>query len=41
KEGVPEDEIKQLEKDVQTLTDKFSAKIDKLFELKEKDIMTV
>lgn len=41
KEGVPEDEIKQLEKDIQTLTDKFSAKIDKLFELKEKDIMTV
>lgn len=41
KEGVPEDEIKILEKDIQTLTDKFIAKVDSLFDLKEKDIMTV
>lgn len=41
KDGVPEDEIKQLEKDVQNLTDKYTAKIDKHFEAKEKDIMTV
>ncbi|HOP12767.1 ribosome recycling factor [Lentimicrobium sp.] len=41
KEGVPEDEIKQLEKEIQLLTDKYSASVDKLFELKEKDIMTV
>ncbi|HPG33517.1 MAG: ribosome recycling factor [Lentimicrobiaceae bacterium] len=41
KEGVPEDEIKQLEKEIQNLTDKFSDKVDKLFEHKEKDIMTV
>ncbi|MBL7904928.1 MAG: ribosome recycling factor [Bacteroidales bacterium] len=41
KEGVPEDEIKQLEKEIQALTDKFTEKVDKLFDLKEKDIMTV
>lgn len=41
KEGVPEDEIKQLEKEIQNLTDSFVGKIDKLFEAKEKDIMTV
>lgn len=41
KDGVPEDEIKQLEKEVQLLTDKYSDKVDKLFDLKEKDIMTV
>ena len=41
KEGVPEDEIKQLEKEIQALTDKFTEKADKLFEHKEKDIMTV
>ncbi|MDY0343536.1 MAG: ribosome recycling factor [Lentimicrobium sp.] len=41
KEGVPEDEVKQLEKEMQTLTDNYSEKVDKLFDLKEKDIMTV
>jgi ribosome recycling factor len=41
KEGVPEDEIKQLEKEIQNLTDKNISKVDKLFEAKEKDIMTV
>jgi ribosome recycling factor len=41
KDGVPEDEIKQLEKEIQALTDKFTEKADKLFEHKEKDIMTV
>lgn len=41
KDGVPEDEVKQLEKEIQTLTDKYSEKVDKLFDLKEKDIMTV
>jgi len=41
KDGTPEDEIKQLEKDVQMLTDKYIDKVDKLFEMKEKDIMTV
>jgi ribosome recycling factor len=41
KDGVPEDEIKQLEKEIQALTDKFTEKADKLFDYKEKDIMTV
>jgi ribosome recycling factor len=41
KEGIPEDEIKTLEKEIQNLTDTFISKIDKMFEAKEKDIMTV
>lgn len=41
KDGMPEDEIKQLEKEIQLLTDKYIDKVDKLFEQKEKDIMTV
>lgn len=41
KDGVPEDEIKQLEKEIQNLTDTFTGKADKLFEAKDKDIMTV
>ena len=41
KEGTPEDEIKQFEKEVQLLTDKHVEMVDKLFDLKEKDIMTV
>ncbi len=41
KDGVPEDEIKRLEADIQKITDEFIAKIDKMFDAKEKDIMTV
>jgi len=41
KDGIPEDEIEQLENEIQKLTDKYIEKIDKAFELKEKDIMTV
>ena len=41
KDGIPEDEIKLLEKEIQNITDKNIAKVDKLFEAKEKDIMTV
>ncbi|MCK9616752.1 MAG: ribosome recycling factor [Lentimicrobiaceae bacterium] len=41
KEGIPEDEIKNLEKDIQTTTDGYILKIDKIVEAKEKDIMTV
>lgn len=41
KEGVPEDEVKLLEKEIQNLTDRFIAKVDHLMEAKEKDIMTV
>jgi ribosome recycling factor len=41
KEGTPEDEIEKLEDDIQKLTDLFIGKVDKIFEIKEKDIMTV
>lgn len=40
-EGVSEDEIKGGEAEVQKLTDAYIVKVDKLVELKEKDIMTV
>ena len=40
-DGASEDEIKVGEAEVQKLTDAFIAKVDKLAELKEKDIMTV
>lgn len=39
--GVSEDEIKKLENDIQKATDTFIANIDKLFAMKEKEIMTV
>jgi ribosome recycling factor len=41
KDGVSEDEIKLLEKDIQHITDSFIAQADKILEHKEKDIMTV
>ena len=41
KEGVSEDEVKQLQEEIQKLTDKFVKKIDELYELKQKDILTV
>lgn len=41
KEGVPEDECDKLEADVQKLTDDHIARVDKILEIKEKDIMTV
>jgi ribosome recycling factor len=41
KQGVPEDDIKKLETEIQNTTDKFIQKVDKLLETKEKDIMTV
>lgn len=40
-EGISDDEIKDGEAEVQKLTDAFIIKVDKLAELKEKDIMTV
>lgn len=40
-DGASEDEIKVGEAEVQKLTDAFIVKVDALFELKEKDIMTV
>jgi ribosome recycling factor len=39
--GCPEDEVKRLETDIQKLTDDTIAKIDKMAEMKEKEIMTV
>ncbi|MEI6748045.1 MAG: ribosome recycling factor [Bacteroidales bacterium] len=41
KDGMPEDDVKVLEKDVQHITDQFIVKVDKMLEAKEKDIMTV
>lgn len=41
KDGVSEDAVKGAEDDVQGLTDKFTKKMDELFEHKEKEIMTV
>ncbi|MDD3644397.1 MAG: ribosome recycling factor [Bacteroidales bacterium] len=39
--GLPEDTIKKLEIDIQKLTDDFISKIDKITEIKEKEIMTI
>ena len=39
--SVPEDEVKQVEKEIQDITDKFIAECDKVFAAKEKEIMTV
>lgn len=41
KDGLSEDAAKDAEKDVQALTDKFSAQIDKHLEAKDKEIMSV
>lgn len=41
KSGTPEDEVKDAEAKVQTLTDGFVTKCDKHLEIKEKEIMTV
>ena len=39
--SVPEDEVKQVEKEIQDITDKFVAECDKIYAAKEKEIMTV
>jgi ribosome recycling factor len=41
KDGLPEDEEKNAQSEVQKLTDEFTEKIDKLIEVKENDIMTI
>lgn len=41
KEHVSEDQIKDAEADMQTITNKFISQVDKHVELKEKEIMTV
>lgn len=40
KEGVPEDDVKKFESDMQELTNKYSQNVEKLIEAKEEDIMT-
>ena len=40
-ESLPEDMAKDAEEEIQTLTKTYSTKIDELFAVKEKDIMTV
>ena len=39
--GTPEDEVKKLETDIQKATDDFIGRIDKIFDTKEKEIMTI
>jgi ribosome recycling factor len=41
KEGLSDDVLKIAEEKVQTLTDQYISKIDSIFEIKEKDILTV
>jgi len=41
KDGIPEDEVKRLEDDIQKLTDKYIKQVDVLSEVKEKDMMAV
>lgn len=41
KDGVSEDEVKDLQEKIQNLTNKFIEMVDKILEHKEKDIMTV
>ncbi len=41
KDGVPEDEVDKLEVDIQKLTDDYISRVDKILDVKEKDIMTV
>ena len=41
KDGLPEDDEKNAQTDVQKLTDEFTEKVDKLIDAKEKDIMTI
>ncbi len=41
KEGLPEDEMKKGELDIQKMTDDHTAKIEKMIDTKEKEILTV
>ncbi len=41
KEGLPEDDEKEAEEEVQKLTDDYTKKVDEIVEKKEKDIMTI
>lgn len=39
--SVPEDEVKQVEKEIQDITDKFVGECDKVYQAKEKEIMAI
>lgn len=41
KDGLPEDEEKNAQAEIQKLTDEYSEKIDRIIESKEKDMMTI
>lgn len=41
KDGLPEDEAKRIEDEIQTMTDNYSNKVEEILSDKEKDIMTV
>jgi len=41
KDGLPEDETKKAELEVQKITDDYSGKVDEVISLKEKEVMTV
>jgi ribosome recycling factor len=41
KDGIPEDEVKVLEKEIQDITNHYIDNVDKQYIIKEKDIMTV
>jgi len=41
KDGTPEDEVIRLEAEIQKITDEFISEVDKILEIKEKDILTV
>jgi ribosome recycling factor len=41
KNGLPEDIEKKKEEEIQNLTNKYVDKVDKMIDMKEKDIMTV
>lgn len=41
KDGVSEDEVKDIQDKIQTITNKYIERVDKTLEAKEKDIMTV
>jgi len=41
KQGISEDETKRAEAEVQKLTDEYISKVDKVLELKEKEVMSV
>ena len=41
KDGIPEDDVKRLQDDIQKLTNDYIDKVDKLFDAKDKDIMTI